>query len=228
MLNYTLSLLRSTYVIFGFLYNPPFNHDKTSALDVGFVLHSMLLLGAQMVLVLYYPRTLNRFNRLWGGFEAFLILSVFIAALILRDSASVVQFMAILTAAIAYIKNIPQIKLIHDRKSTRGFSFKAVYLDIGAQICSFFELIVTRMSQSHGSDTFGRILAAMSYVGMIVLIGYDIAFLLQQYIYGIQKSGEDDVSLNTSDDSLVKSSKRLVEEDKKLKEAIDFDHDIDN
>lgn len=221
MISYCISLCKSTYVIFSYLYNPPFHHDKTTTVDVIFCLHGMLLVASQIVLILYYPRALNKVSKVWITFLAALAAGVLIFSFFSRDTASVVQLLALTMLAMNFVKNVPQIHLIVLKRSTRGFSYIAVYLDIGAQVCSFFEQVVRRLTQGAPKDAFAKSEAVMIYSGTIIQLGIDILFIFLQYYFSVQQAIDFD-DLNSSDDSLVKSSKKIAEENKQLRETLDL------
>lgn len=219
LLQYLAIILRCTYVLFSFMYNPPFNHDTSTAVDLSFNIHALLLCAATMVLVLYYPRSLNRISRPTVTFMICSFIAVVVVAIF--DTSTAVQLVGLIMFAVGSVKYIPQVKLNFKKRSTSGFSIGAIVLEIFACLFSFSEIILIKLESKTSSEIYGKVFLIMRFILIILYLGYDALFLFQHYILFVQKSIEPDESLNSSNDSLIRSAKKMAQETIQLKADYD-------
>ena len=208
LLNYTAVCLTAVYDLFGVMHQPYFNHYETSLADIVFNMHSMMLASSVIVIVLYYPRSVNSGRR---GVLVFMAAVVMVIAVMAAVDTLLAVKVVILTAyAVGILKYLPQIGLNNKRKSTEGFSITAVYWDIAGHFLSFGALVVRKLQRASSSEDFSQVVDMTKYVLTIALIGIDCFFLFQHYILFISNDSIDDLTINTSNDSLIQSSKHRI------------------
>ena len=93
--------------MFGYMYNPPFNHDQASLTDVFLTFHSLFMTSAMIVLILYYPRLQNKLKPIWLFLVAGTILSGLVYAFFCSDSSLLIEKMDGAVTALTYIKYLP-------------------------------------------------------------------------------------------------------------------------
>ena len=107
MLEYLIFLCDSIYCMFGYMYNPSFNHDQTTLGDVFLTFHSLFMTSAMIVLILYYPRLYNKLRPIWLFLIAGVVLAGLVFAFLCSDSSQLVEKMDPTVTLLTYVKYLP-------------------------------------------------------------------------------------------------------------------------
>ncbi len=216
MISYVIYVMQSIYNLFSYMYNPPFSHDEVDLVHVLASFHNQLLVAAQIVMILYYPRLYNKLHPSWMG----LILAVaglLIFTLVTEgQSGKVVEAMDTAMVIDSFFKSLPQVLLSLERKSTSGFSITAVHLDLWGTILTFFGYVLKNIANNE-SKMFVHSMSLVKFILLLSTLGFQITYLVQHYIlYGDRENNKAKTE-ESSDDTLIKSSKRVAEQKNRLK-----------
>ena len=216
ILSYIAFCLTLAYDLFGLMHQPAFNRSMTSLADTAFDIHSLLLASCLFKAVMSMPRSINQIHLLAILISISIVMAIAVMAVI--DTVLAIKLTVLAAYALGLLKYVPQIKLNINRRSTDGFSIGAVYCDIAGQLLNFGAVVLNRLNSDSPTDEFNQLLEMIKYVLAIVQISMCSVFLLQHYILFISRETQNEPSVNTSDDSLIQSSKRLQNSMHQLKD----------
>ena len=184
VLNFIGYTYYSTYNIYGYVYDPPFNNGQIHLSDIIFAVHGLFMVSVQIVLVLYYPRKDNQLKRSWMAFALLSIASIGAYALYNPVIEKVVLVMGLMKVAISFVKYVPQVYLNWSRKSTAGWSFENVLLDFTGGLLSFLQIPVDYYATGSKPKLDSNLNVAKFLLGFIT-VSFDIIFIVQHYcLYG--------------------------------------------
>lgn len=216
--------MQSIYNMFSYMYNPPFHHDETSLVHVLVSFHNQLLVAAQIVMVLYYPRLYNKIKPAWllliFTLTALLLVTLFREA----ESGKVVETMDTAMVIDGFFKYVPQILLNMERKSTSGWSIVAVFLDMSSAIMTFFGYVLKNIDNGE-SRMFVHSMSVVKFMLLIGTLGFQIVFLVQHFLIFANPESFKIKTDDSSDDTLIKSSKRVAEQKNRFKQAATSEKD---
>lgn len=218
-MNYLVFVFGAIYEMFGYMYNPPYHHDEAELSDVLFYFHGLFMISGIIVMVVYYPRMVNRPRILWVAIAAGVVITMLGYSIITRDTGKIVELVGVLGLCVGFVKFIPQLMLNVERASTVGWSVTGVWLDFLGQCFAFVEFLLQHLDKR--DEVIKSLHKTGRFLLIITLVSFDIIFLFHHYVLYSPKDHELENAVNNSDDSLIRSAKRVQEEKIRLRNSRD-------
>ena len=181
VLNFIGYTFYSTYNVYGYEYDPPYNSGQIHLSDLIFSLHGLFMTSIQIVLVLFYPRTTNVAKPVWMVMACLAVLTVTTYAIINPTTEDIVKLMGLMKVAISFVKYVPQVYLNWLRKSTVGWSLENVLLDLSGGVLSLLQIFVDYLDTNTTSQFSSNLNFAKFLLGLVT-IGFDMIFIFQHYV----------------------------------------------
>lgn len=84
-------------------------------------------------------------------------------------------------------------------------------IDLVAIVLNFLHYVLANLAESD-SGPFIESMSTIKFILVLVLVGYNIVFILQHYVIYAHPDKDHDLTVHSSDDSLIKSAKRLADD----------------